>query len=84
MKANRTTIEGELRSVEKAVRRVQGELSRLADDNIYRIEYLLSQPVETKAEALQLDFSVKEVHDEEDDAMEDGSNDGEGDWQGFE
>jgi periodic tryptophan protein 2 len=82
MKENRVGMEAELRSVEKAVRRIQAELARLADENIYRIEYLLAQPVEKKERTLQLDFSVKKVEEGVDEVMEDGSDD-EGDWMGF-
>ncbi|KAF9737266.1 hypothetical protein PMIN06_010948 [Paraphaeosphaeria minitans] len=82
MKENRAGMEAELRSVEKAVRRIQAELARLADENIYRIEYLLAQPIEKKEQALQLDFSVKEVEDGMDEVMDDGSDD-EGGWMGF-
>ncbi|OCK80598.1 WD40 repeat-like protein [Lepidopterella palustris CBS 459.81] len=39
------TFAAELRSVQKAVARIQSELARLADENVYRIEYLLAQPV---------------------------------------
>ena len=84
MKDNRATMEAELRSVEKAVKRIQAELARLADDNIYRIEYLLAQPTERKKTALQLDFSVKGVEDSADEAMVDDGDDGEGEWMGFE
>lgn len=83
MKDNRGGMEAELRSVEKAVRRIQAELARLADENIYRIEYLLAQPVERKEKALQLDFGVKELTNGEDEAMGDEEDD-EGDWVGFE
>jgi periodic tryptophan protein 2 len=83
MKENRGGMEAELRSVEKAVRRIQTELARLADENIYRIEYLLAQPVERKEKTLQLEFGVKEPENGVDDAMADGEDDDEGDWMGF-
>jgi periodic tryptophan protein 2 len=83
MKDNRGTMEAELRSVEKAVRRIHAELARLADENIYRIEYLLAQPVEREEKALQLDFGVKELTNGEDDVMADEEDD-DGDWVGFE
>lgn len=84
MKENRVGMEAELRSVEKAVRRIQAELARLADENIYRIEYLLAQPVEKEDSPLRLDFSVKEMGDDADEVMEDGSDDGDDGWMGFE
>jgi len=86
MKENKGGLEAELRSVEKAVRRIQAELARLADENVYRIEYLLSQPIESKQTA-QLDFGVKEIEngtsDEDMTDSNDNSEDG-GEWLGFE
>lgn len=92
MKDNKSGLEAELRSVEKAVRRIQAELARLADENIYRIEYLLSQPTEKRGSEGQLDFSVKEVDngvvdeemaeaEDDDDDVDDNNDDG--DWLGF-
>lgn len=36
----------ELRTVQKAIARIQMDLARLADDNLYTLDYLLSQPLE--------------------------------------
>lgn len=87
MKDNRGTMEAELRAVEKSVKRIQAELARLADENVYRIEYLLAQPVEKMEEGAKLDFSVKEIEEgSEDEEMVDGEgsgSDGEGAWMGF-
>lgn len=87
MKDNRGTMEAELRAVEKSVKRIQAELARLADENVYRIEYLLAQPVEKMEEGAKLDFSVKEIEEgSEDEEMMDGEgsgSDGEGAWMGF-
>jgi periodic tryptophan protein 2 len=86
IKDNKSGLEAELRSVEKAVRRIQVELARLADENIYRIEYLLSQPTVKEARSRQSGFEVKVIEtgatDEEmaDDEAED--NDA-GEWLGF-
>ena len=38
----------ELRTVQKAIARIQADLARLADDNLYTLDYLLSQPVAVK------------------------------------
>jgi periodic tryptophan protein 2 len=87
MKDNKGGLEAELRSVEKAVRKIQAELARLADDNIYRIEYLLAQPAEKKENTAQLDFEVKAIENGEvDEEMVDGEDEDEdeGDWMGFE
>jgi len=87
MKDNKTGLEAELRSVEKAVRRIQTELAKLADENIYRIEYLLAQPVDRKERTRQLDFEVKAVENVlEDEEMVNGEDDDDeeaGEWLGF-
>lgn len=91
MKDHKNGLEAELRTVEKAVRRIQAELARLADDNIYRIEYLLSQPVGKPEHSRQLDFGVKAIgNEDEDEGMgsergeEEDDGDGEAEWLGFE
>jgi periodic tryptophan protein 2 len=87
MKDNKSGLEAELRSVEKAVRRIQAELAKLADENIYRIEYLLAQPVEKTEKSRGLDFEVKSIgNGVVDEEMLDGEDDedDEGGWEGFE
>ncbi|KAF2703413.1 WD40 repeat-like protein [Pleomassaria siparia CBS 279.74] len=86
MKDNKAGLEAELRSVEKAVRRIQTELARLADENIYRIEYLLAQPVESKNKTPRLDFgeAVEVGVGVGDEDMADDSDDGEDGWMGLE
>jgi periodic tryptophan protein 2 len=85
MKDNRGQLESELRSVEKAVRRIQAEMARLADENVYRIEYLLSQPREEKQAVRQLDFTLGDEVENKDEGMVDGSDGGDDDgWVGFE
>ncbi|KAF2191821.1 WD40 repeat-like protein [Zopfia rhizophila CBS 207.26] len=84
MKDNRGAMEAELRSVEKAVRRIQAELTRLADENIYRIEYLLAQPVEENTKQLALDFGDSDANgmvEHKDEAM--GEDDDDGEWMGL-
>jgi periodic tryptophan protein 2 len=90
LKDNRGGLEAEVRAVEKVVRRIQSELARLADENVYRIEYLLGQPREGKngLEVKMLDFGGGE-DGEEDGAVGDGadgsgSESGDGEWIGFE
>jgi periodic tryptophan protein 2 len=86
MKDNKSGLEAELRSVEKAVRRIQSELARLADENIYRIEYLLAQPIEKKGKGSQFEFEVKAIENGVvDEEMLDGddSDDDAGEWLGF-
>jgi periodic tryptophan protein 2 len=86
MKDNKSGLEAELRSVEKAVRRIQAELARLADENIYRIEYLLAQPVEKAEKSRGLDFEVKSIGDGvvDEEMADDDEDDDEDGWEGFE
>ncbi|TVY52781.1 Periodic tryptophan protein 2-like [Lachnellula cervina] len=44
---NRGAVDAELRIVSRAVGKIRNELRRLADENVYTIDYLLSQPVST-------------------------------------
>jgi periodic tryptophan protein 2 len=85
IKDNRGSFEAELRSVEKAVIKTQ-ELTRLADDNIHRIEYLLSQPVPKKEKTLQQTFEVKQISNgvsDDEEMVDDEDSDGEDGWLGF-
>lgn len=45
LKENASFFTAELRIVQKAIAKVQSELARLADDNVYTLDYLLAQPV---------------------------------------
>jgi periodic tryptophan protein 2 len=42
---NRAKVDAELRTVSRAVGRIRDELRRLADENCFTIDYLLSQPM---------------------------------------
>lgn len=42
---NRGSVEAEMRTVSRAVGRIRDELRRLADENVYTLDYLLGQPV---------------------------------------
>ncbi|MCJ1417693.1 hypothetical protein MMC32_004038 [Xylographa parallela] len=54
LKDNSGGFAAELRSVQKAVARIQQELTRMADDNLYALDYLLAQPVaDSKMELLE-------------------------------
>lgn len=45
LKDHATPFASELRTVQKAIAKIQFELARLADDNIYALDYLLAQPL---------------------------------------
>ena len=49
LKDNMSLFASELRIVQKAITKIQSDLARLADDNVYALDYLLSQPT-SKAE----------------------------------
>ncbi|KAN0099660.1 periodic tryptophan protein-like protein 2 [Hyaloscypha variabilis] len=44
VRENRATVDAELRTVSRAVGQIRDELRRLADENCFTIDYLLSQP----------------------------------------
>lgn len=46
LKDRSATFAAELRTAQKAIARIQADLARLADDNIYTLDYLISQPSE--------------------------------------
>lgn len=45
LKDNSGSFPAEMRTVQRAVSRIQSDLARMADDNIYALDYLLSQPI---------------------------------------
>ena len=49
LKDNAGGFASELRTVQKAVVKIQADLARLADDNVYALDYLLAQPIPTSA-----------------------------------
>ncbi|KAF7914396.1 uncharacterized protein EAF01_000802 [Botrytis porri] len=67
---NRILVDSELRIVGRAVGRIRDDLRRLADENVYMIDYLLNQPVEKGiegADAGEKDIVVKDVDINDDD-----------------
>ncbi|KAF2090747.1 WD40 repeat-like protein [Saccharata proteae CBS 121410] len=71
----------EMRAVQKVVAKVQRELARLAEENVYAIDYLLMQPKEAAHAGMEIDMSGSEedatAMDEED---EEGSEE---EWIGL-
>ena len=45
LKEHATSLASELRTVQKVIAKIQLELARLADDNVYALDYLLAQPL---------------------------------------
>ena len=55
LKDNAAIFGSELRTVQKAVAKIQADLARLADDNVYALDYLLAQPVSSSAKEVNGD-----------------------------
>ena len=45
LKDQATSLASELRTVQRAIAKIQSELARLADENVYALDYLLAQPL---------------------------------------
>ncbi|KAI9776614.1 MAG: hypothetical protein M1835_005463 [Candelina submexicana] len=66
LRENRGLFDAELRVVQRVVGRIQSELNRMAEGNLYMLEYLLSQPkAKTKRVVGIVDKDVKMVTDGE-------------------
>ena len=48
---NRGDIDAEMRNISRAVARIRDELRRLGEENVYMIDYLLSQPIAIETES---------------------------------
>ncbi|CZT21947.1 probable periodic tryptophan protein PWP2 [Ramularia collo-cygni] len=69
-----------IRMVQKAIGRVQGEIMKVADQNLHTIEFLLAQPEKEAAPVLELK-AITAGGAEEDEEMDDGGDD---EWIGLE
>lgn len=71
---NRMLVDAELRIVGRAVGRIRDDLRRLADENVYLIDYLVGQPIEKGENVEDKDVLVKgvdvDVNDEDDEDAE--------------
>lgn len=47
LKDNSGSFSAEMRALQRAIGRIQADFARMADDNIYALDYLLSQPLVT-------------------------------------
>ena len=83
-KENASLFASELRTVQKAIAKIQSELARLADDNVYALDYLLAQPameaeIDGGIEKMSLAMNGKgAVNGDADEDMEGG-----GEWIGL-
>lgn len=73
----------ELRAVQKVVAKVQREVARLAEDNVYAIDFLLAQPVGKQNDALGADDVLGLVDDEMEVEEGEGSDDESEGWIGL-
>ena len=78
----------ELRTVQKAVERIQVELKRVADDNLYALDYLLGMPGTKQANGVENGIvngnSKGEVEADNMDESDDRNAEGEDEWMGLE
>jgi periodic tryptophan protein 2 len=80
---NRGALEAELRTVSRAVAKIRDDLRRLADENDYTLDYLLSQPVADERSLVKVNGD--EVVSEDDEMVEAAGDDGsEAEWIGLE
>lgn len=77
LKDNSGSFPAEMRTVQRAVSRIQSDLARMADDNIYALDYLLSQPIVTPKRDLMEE--VKALADGQEESV-----DVEEEWMGLE
>ncbi|KAL3422868.1 hypothetical protein PVAG01_04615 [Phlyctema vagabunda] len=81
---NRGLVDAELRIVGRAVARIRDELRRLAEDNVYMLDYLLSQPVAVSQDGAA-QAGQKAIANGELATLDlDGGEADEGDWMGLE
>lgn len=85
LSANRAKVDIELRVVSRAVARMRDEIRRMADENVYTVDYLLQQAKKREVKggkALENGEKMEiEVHGDAEDAEEE---DGEAEWIGLE
>ncbi|KFY93630.1 hypothetical protein V500_03592 [Pseudogymnoascus sp. VKM F-4518 (FW-2643)] len=79
---NRGSVEAEMRTVSRAVGRIRDELRKLADENVYALDYLLSQPVvSSDGDKGALEGQKVVGNGDADEAMEEDDDDAE--WIGL-
>ncbi|KAI9707711.1 MAG: hypothetical protein M1836_000673 [Candelina mexicana] len=82
LRENRGLFDAELRVIQRVVGRIQSELNRMAEGNVYMLEYLLSQPkAKTKDVVGIVDEDLKMVTDGEDGQGQEGE--AEEEWIGL-
>lgn len=84
LKDHAALFTSELRTAQKAIAKIQSELIRLANDNIFALDYLLSQPVcHSEVDGVGKGASSMFDRDETHEALTDGAMEVEGEWIGL-
>ena len=82
LKDHAASFSTEMRAIQKTIVKVQSELGRMTDDNIYSLDYLLSQP--TVAQEVQNGMDQGAMSNGNNEShMADDSEDSGADWVGF-
>ncbi|KAI1326880.1 periodic tryptophan protein 2 [Xylariaceae sp. FL0255] len=86
--ANRSKVDVEFRVVARAIARMQNDIRRLADENVYMVDYLLGQAetkqaIQTGPKPTEGDVSVKMLAAKDIDIEDESPNDSEGEWIGL-
>lgn len=80
---NRGSVEAELRTVNRAVTKIKDELRRIAEDNVYTIDYLLSQPREVEDGGNGVLIAQKQITNGEAQVVDMDDADEEEEWIGL-
>lgn len=81
LKDHAASFSMELRTIQRAVAKVQVELARMTDDNIYTLDYLLSQPITAPECQDRMDMGMLDHGDRHD--LSEDSEEVETEWLGF-
>lgn len=81
LKDNAASFSTELRTIQKAIAKVQVELARMTDDNIYTLDYLLSQPITTPERRDRIDMEM--INHVDGHGLSEDSEDVETEWLGL-
>lgn len=81
LKDHAASFSTELRTIQKAIAKVQAELARMTDDNIYTLDYLLSQPMTVSERQDRMDMKMINGGDRH--GLSDDSEQEESEWLGF-
>ncbi|MCJ1467537.1 hypothetical protein MMC07_006162 [Pseudocyphellaria aurata] len=81
LKDHAVSFSTETRTIQKAIAKVQVELARITDDNIYTLDYLLSQPMTASERQDRMDMEM--INDSTRHGFSDDSEEEETEWLGF-